>query len=145
MVRQITRTFDVGDELSEVGRLQQELGCIWAECGLPPDHQATALLALEELLSNTLRHGERTAATFEAQVVFRLSTEQFEIEVSDSARAFNPLNRAEPDLNVSLDKRRPGGLGIFLVRQLADQLTYQHTSGRNYVRFVRNLRGSQPS
>jgi sigma-B regulation protein RsbU (phosphoserine phosphatase) len=59
--------------------------------------------------------------------------------VSDSAGEYNPLARADPDLTLPLEQRRPGGLGVFLVKQLADEVSYERREGRNHLRFLKRF------
>jgi len=51
--------------------------------------------------------------------------------VSDDGPAFNPLQVPEPDVAATLEERRPGGLGVHLVRQLMDRVEYRRAEGRN--------------
>jgi sigma-B regulation protein RsbU (phosphoserine phosphatase) len=55
------------------------------------------------------------------------------ITFEDSGIPYNPLAAAEPDINAPIDKRRIGGLGIFLVRQLMDSITYERVDGKKNV------------
>ncbi len=48
---------------------------------------------------------------------------------------FNPLTRAEPDLNASLDERPVGGLGIFLIRRLTQSVEYRREGNWNRLHF----------
>jgi serine/threonine-protein kinase RsbW len=54
------------------------------------------------------------------------------IEIVDQAEAFNPLLAPPPDTSSPLDERKPGGLGIALVRQLMDDTRYERRNDRNY-------------
>lgn len=49
----------------------------------------------------------------------------------DWGEAFNPLSKEAPDLEAGLDERQPGGLGIFLVRELADHCSYRRHGDAN--------------
>jgi len=135
MPEPITLTLEVADDLAEVGRVQEELSSLWASRALPGEIEPTVSLALEEVLSNVLRHGRRNGTPFGIRVTFAVDAAGFEFEVSDGAEAYNPLARPDPDLTLSLEQRRPGGLGVFLVKQLADEVGYEHRNGRNHLRF----------
>ena len=52
----------------------------------------------------------------------------------DWGEAFNPLSKEAPDLEAGLDERQPGGLGIFLVRELADHCSYRRHGDANEFR-----------
>lgn len=88
-------------------------------------------LALDEILSNIVRHGlgGRQAAI---DLTFSVDAEYVAVEIVDQADAFNPLLAPPPDTSSPLDARKPGGLGIALVRQLMDDTSYERRDDRNH-------------
>ena len=54
-------------------------------------------------------------------------------EVEDDGRPFDPLAVPEPDIEKSIDERKVGGLGIYLVRTLMDSLEYERRSDKNLL------------
>ena len=88
-------------------------------------------LALDEILSNIVRHGlaGRPAAI---DLTFSIDGEDVVVEIVDAADAFNPLLAPPPDTSSPLDQRQPGGLGIALVRRLMDDTVYERRNGRNH-------------
>lgn len=87
-------------------------------------------LALDEILSNIVRHGlAGRPATID--LTFSLDSEYVAVEIVDEAEAFNPLLAPAPDTSSSLEDRQPGGLGIALVRQLMDDTQYERRDDRN--------------
>jgi serine/threonine-protein kinase RsbW len=55
------------------------------------------------------------------------------IEIRDTGVPFNPLERTEPDLQADLDERMIGGMGVFLVRKMTDQVTYRREGDSNIL------------
>jgi len=53
------------------------------------------------------------------------------VTVTDNGHEFNPLNAPVPDTTLSLEEREIGGLGIHLVRNMMDAVTYAHHDGFN--------------
>lgn len=99
---------------------------------LPDALRRRLLTALDEVLSNIVRHsGEEPVSVVELRVSPPGPT--FEVAVSDGRSPFNPLQLAVPDTSSGLDERRPGGLGIMLVRALADDVRYERRGGRNHL------------
>lgn len=135
----LTQTHLIANNLAEVSRMNEVLSRLWNEQQLPPDLEMPAMLALEEVLSNVLRHGCRQTAGPDIRVRFTVDRDAFEFEVSDNCPAFDPLSRPDPNVSLPLDQRTPGGLGIFLVRQLGDDVTYEHRDGRNHLSFRKLL------
>lgn len=66
------------------------------------------------------------------------TAEEFVLRVRDWGRPFDPVQRARPDTRCSLEKRTLGGLGILLVRKMADSVSYQRNANENIVdvRFI---------
>ena len=88
-------------------------------------------LALDEILSNIVRHGLR-GRRGAIDLTFSVEDECVAVEITDTAEAFNPLLAAAPDTSSPLDQRQPGGLGITLVRQLMDDTQYDRRNERNH-------------
>src|SRR5262249_10240179 len=135
-----TRTIEVRDDLTEVGRVQEELNAIWESLALSPDVEMDVSLALEEALSNVLRHAASDGQSREIRVSFLIDESGLEFDLSDSASPYDPLSRPDPDLTLPLEERRAGGLGVYLVKQLADEVSYERRDGRNHLRFRKLFR-----
>jgi serine/threonine-protein kinase RsbW len=93
-------------------------------------------LAVEEAIANTVIHGYRGAAG-DVVVAIRATDDAVEVRIEDRASPFDPVQAPEPDLDSGLDERRVGGLGIFMIRQLVDEVAYQHTGGMNVLLLVK--------
>lgn len=57
----------------------------------------------------------------------------FRIVIQDQGQPFNPLEQKPPDLTADIEERAVGGLGVFLTRQMADQLDYRRENDRNIL------------
>ena len=57
----------------------------------------------------------------------------------DDAPPFDPLSLAAPDLAAGLDERSMGGLGIHLVRELVDEVSYRRVDGRNELTLSKHI------
>jgi serine/threonine-protein kinase RsbW len=88
-------------------------------------------LALDEILSNIVRHGG-PGAVAPVGVTFSLDGGMVGVEIVDGTAPFNPLLAPAPDTSRPLHERQPGGLGIALVRQLMDETLYERRGHHNY-------------
>ena len=88
-------------------------------------------LLVEELLVNAMTHGAVNKPNAWAWLIIRNATEGIHIELCDNGIPFNPLTLAAPDIDLDLDSREIGGLGIHFVRQLGDDLHYVRTTYLN--------------
>lgn len=66
---------------------------------------------------------------------------ELRIEFEDQGYPFNPLERAEPDLEAGLTERRVGGLGIYMLKKLMSGTEYEYEEGCNRLKLWRKLSG----
>jgi serine/threonine-protein kinase RsbW len=90
-------------------------------------------LVLEELFTNSIRHGGCVGVENAVRVRLQLHDDGVHIEYSDRGAAFDPLSAPEPDLEGPLEERRAGGLGIHLVRQIVRDLAYRREGDWNRI------------
>ena len=93
---------------------------------------------LDEALANVIRHGGPTAMSSPVHLQFAVrrsaGTCIAELSVSDAGVAFNPSTFvAVAPHPASLADARPGGLGLLLIHQFSDELSYRHSQGRNHL------------
>jgi phosphoserine phosphatase RsbU/P len=92
---------------------------------------------LDEIVANVIRHGK--AGENETQVSLALDGRRLIIDVTDAGVAFNPLDAPPPIFDVPLEERRPGGLGIHIVKTLAESVSYSRDSDRNHLKVTMRL------
>lgn len=91
-------------------------------------------IALDELLSNVCHYayGEEVGK-MRITVEESADADAVRIVIEDKGIPFDPLAREDPDVTLSLDERSIGGLGIFMVKKIMDDVTYEHVDGRNVI------------
>lgn len=57
---------------------------------------------------------------------------------ADAGMPYNPLEREDPDITLSAEERGIGGLGIYIVKQSMDEVSYSYENGENRFGFVKN-------
>jgi anti-sigma regulatory factor (Ser/Thr protein kinase) len=62
-----------------------------------------------------------------------------QLELRDDGRPYNPLHAPSPDLDAPLEARPEGGLGIYLMRSLTDEMSYARKSGWNVLVLKKRL------
>ncbi len=101
--------------------------------GWPPKLIYMVNLVLEELEVNALTHG-RANGLEEYEITIDPQPEAVVIELSDNGPPFNPLTDApSPDLDSPLESRPIGGLGIYLIKTMVDEISYRREADRNYL------------
>jgi anti-sigma regulatory factor (Ser/Thr protein kinase) len=57
----------------------------------------------------------------------------------DSGKQYNPLLKTEPDVSLPAEKRKIGGLGILLVKKIADDISYEYVDGSNILTVIKKI------
>lgn len=95
-----------------------------------------ANLILEELVLNTLTHGDTSGLTV-IDLELESNNHALTIRIADDGAPFNPLSDApEPDVTLPLAERPIGGLGVYLVRTMGQDLEYSREHDRNHLKMV---------
>ena len=121
------------DELQRITAAVESLG---QRDDWPEDLVFRVNLVLEELGLNIMDYGH-VDSTDEIAIAVTSEGGSVTIEVVDGGRPFDPLNDAPaPDLTSPIEDRRVGGLGLYLVRNLMDEVSYRRESGKNRLTMV---------
>lgn len=105
-----------------------------AEAGVGPADAARLMIVFDELLSNAARHGA-TRLSLDASV----RDGRLIASLEDDGPAFDPLAVAAPDTSLEIEDRAIGGLGIHIVREMTDDLSYRREGGCNRLIFGKTL------
>ena len=94
------------------------------DAGVKPELRFDLTLAVEEAASNVIEHGYMGKGG-ELFVSFELSDDVVTIYLRDRAKPFKPGKMNRPDMDVALEDRPLGGLGLHLMRELMDEVRYE--------------------
>jgi anti-sigma regulatory factor (Ser/Thr protein kinase) len=129
----------IDSQLSEIRRATELVDEFRAHHGLA-DMDANAIhVVLDEILSNSIRHGLAGAASHAIAVTLELSEGEITVEVEDDGLAYDPTRAPAPVLAGTLDERKLGGLGVAFVRSLTDSIEYRRIDGRNRLVLRRRI------
>ena len=104
-----------------------------ADTGAPAEIQYFANLAIEELATNVIKYGYDNASEHFIEVTLSVSGGDLVLSIADDGRPFNPLEAPDPEVNAALEERPIGGLGIYLVRKMADRMEYVREASKNRI------------
>jgi len=133
---------------ADIGALEQLSETI-RECagslGLGPEKTGDLELIAEEVLANIVNHAyPDRKGTVEIDCSTRDAGE-LTLEFSDQGTPFDVLAAPDPDLPPDIAERNIGGLGIFLVKRLADDVSYRRENDRNILTITVRPAPSQPT
>ena len=102
--------------------------------GCPADMKTKIDIAIDEIFGNIVRYAY---GGDEGSAAVRVDSESAPgaiiLTFLDSGAPFNPLLREDPDTTLSASDRKIGGLGIFMVKKLMDEVLYEYKDGQNIL------------
>ncbi|MBM3763633.1 MAG: ATP-binding protein [Acidobacteria bacterium] len=130
------RELSVTAEWNSLEPATQFLRSAAVAAGLPEPLQNYVDLILEELFVNITRYAYPDGQAGKVDIQYSVPRPGLlEIEIADQGKYYNPLELESPNLDLALDDRPVGGLGIFLVKQYTESIDYRRDDGWNRVNF----------
>lgn len=115
---------------------------LMASPDIPADEglQFKIRLSIEEAVENVVNYAYQDGIGWlEAGTSIDNDGLTLTIELRDAGIPFNPLDKPDPDITLSAEERQIGGLGIFLCKQLMDDINYRYENGNNILTMSKNL------
>ncbi len=139
---QATHTFELDVRSSNLPPFRQKLRSLLEASSFDAKALHDVILSVDEVLANVIRHAyggkEGRAESGKIRVTFSDRGEHAEIVIQDEGPCFDPRSVPAPEL----PSRKPGGLGIYLVRSLMDEIHYEALSPRgNRLRLIKYKKG----
>src|SRR5262245_38491220 len=123
-------------ELERLGWIVEEFG---RRQQLSPTRLFDLQLAVNEVFTNIVQYGFDDHRPHEIVVRLMAGDDEVVVEIEDDVRPFDPSTAPTPKLDVPLEERQPGGLGLYLARRVTDAMDYRHADGRNITRLHKRL------
>lgn len=136
-VEKLTGAIDVPATIAELTQVTNYINDALSLRECPPAVQNKVNICLEELFVN-VAHYAYGGDTGRARVSYALLPDRkgIAIEISDEGTPFNPLEAEDPERPQSVADAKIGGLGIFMTKMMADEVTYEYKDGRNNTVFT---------
>ncbi|MDH5212083.1 MAG: ATP-binding protein [Betaproteobacteria bacterium] len=123
--------------LDQLRPMQLFLEQFCTESGLPRAAYLRLNLVVEELFTNTVKHGHRGDSDAPVWIAVSRGGDRLSVVYEDKAPPFNPYARlSEPVVDTTLSMRKIGGLGVLLTKELAASRDYAYIFGRNRIRLT---------
>ena len=126
----------VPGEHARVEDLNASLEAVLNRHGMARAIRDDVRLIVEELASNAIDYGGAPTGTAQHELSVDIGVEDglLQLEFRDTGAPFDPLGAPEPDLDADIEQRQIGGLGVYLIRQLAERVSYQRVDPYNVLR-----------
>lgn len=123
-------------ELAKLGMVTDFVNRIMEGCGYSDRFQMQIDIAVEEIYTNICSYAyPGSAGNIAVEVV--AESGKLQLTFTDSGFAYDPLEKEAPDITLSAEKRQIGGLGIYMVRQIMDEVSYSRIDGKNVLCMVK--------
>ena len=97
-------------------------------------------IAIDELFGNIAHYAYNTEVG-SATVRVEVSEAPLAVIITfiDNGVPYDPLGKDDPDITLSAEEREIGGLGIYMVKQSMDDITYEYKDGQNILKIKKNI------
>lgn len=112
-------------QFSSLDDVREFVGQVAEDFGMSPDVVYKVQMATDEAFSNIVEHGYEGGANVPVECICYTSGNALVIELRDQGKPFNPSSVPEPNLKALLDEREEGGLGLFFMRKLMDEVRFE--------------------
>ena len=107
-----------------------------ADCGLSKAELGELELSVEEAIVNVCNYAHKENDG-ELELIADTGPDgRLAVQIIDNGVAFDPLSAPEPDLTVDIADRQIGGLGVFLIKKLMDDVSYRRENNKNILELI---------
>ena len=129
----------IKNQVGELERVNQFVEEISEELGLDMELQMNLNLVLEEMVSNIIFYAYPEGSTAEIELAAESDGKELTFVLTDQGKEFDPTLKEDTDLNVNPADREIGGLGIYIVKNIMNKVTYQRLEGKNLLTMKKNI------
>jgi serine/threonine-protein kinase RsbW len=129
----------LANDISEISRLNDFIEDIGNEFSLTPDVVFNLNLVLEEAVVNVINYAYPKEDHESIYLSAKMLNESIILVLTDTGKEFDPTMVPDADVTLSAEDRQIGGLGIFLIRQIMNEVKYERIEGKNILTMEKKL------
>lgn len=114
--------------------VEEELEAI----GVPLGHITSVCIAIEEVYVNIASYAYKDE-TGKVDVEIDTKDSSINIKFFDEGTPYNPLEKMDPDISLPPEKRQQGGLGIYMIKNIMDEVEYEYKDNKNILTMVKGF------
>ncbi len=122
--------FTLNSTMDDIALLKPFIEKVAEEAGMEDKEAKRLRLAVEEAVANVINYSQATSVTLQASQ----DDDHVFLTIDDDGQPFDPTVESPTDLSIPADQRPPGGMGIILLHQMTDGLTYQRLNNHNILK-----------
>ena len=133
------RTLRLPNDVQEVPQLAAFIEEVCESNGVDMMTTMQMNLALEEAVVNVMNYAYPEGTKGYVDISVQTDSSGLTFVISDSGQPFDPTATPDADISLGVTERPIGGLGIYLVRNIMDSVSYERTDGKNILTMTKNI------
>ena len=129
----------IKNKISELEKVTQFVEEIGEELGLSMELQMNLNLVMEEMVTNVIFYAYPQDEEADIELLAKSDGKELTFVLSDQGKEFDPTAKEDADLDVNPAERELGGMGIFIVKNIMNKVTYQRLEGKNLLTMTKGL------
>ena len=126
------RRFSVVPDQESVSKVSDFLDSCVEEFEIPLRTGYSLKVVTDEIFSNIVYY----SGAKNAEILFTNEADRITLIFVDDGMPYNPMEAEEPDITASAEERNIGGLGLFMVKKMAEQVQYEYTAQKNQLTVI---------
>ncbi len=127
------------NQVGELARVNQFVEEIGEELGLGLELQMNLNLVMEEMVSNVIFYAYPDGKTADIELIAESKGKELTFVISDNGKEFDPTLKEDADPDVNPIDREIGGMGIYIVKNIMNEVTYQRLEGKNLLTMKKDI------
>jgi serine/threonine-protein kinase RsbW len=105
--------------------------------GFKKQDVADIRLAVDEAYTNIIKHAYKHDANRLVDIKLGYNSNEFWVSLLDSGKTFDPSSYTEPDVREKIRQKKRGGVGVYLIKKLMDDVEYSKEGQLNKIRMTK--------
>ena len=135
----LQRSITLPNDISTISQLSEFVETVCEEKGLDMALTMNLNLALEEAVVNVMSYAYPDSQG-DVKVDIMIDDQKVVSTLTDSGIPFDPTQKGDVDTTLPAEERPIGGLGIHLVKQIMDKVSYQYVDNQNILTLEKNIK-----
>lgn len=127
------------NDLQEINRLEEFVEEFGGQLGLSSDIIMEIRLALEEAVVNVINYAYPPSQKKEIRLYAYCQDSELTFLLTDTGKSFDPTLVEHTDISAAIEDRPIGGLGVFLIREIMNEVSYQRIGGENQLTLKKKI------
>lgn len=129
-------TIELTNDVNDVPKMSEWIETLSEEIDIPMDKAFQLNLALEEAVVNVMNYAYPGKQGMPILIEANSEPSRLTLVIDDTGIPYDPTQNKDPDITLSAEERPIGGLGVMLVKQLMDEVSYEYREGHNRLTLV---------